>query len=164
MNLHIFISIRLSVSVLSSVIGLFPLTEESLSKVIEFEVLTAAVTKSSIFWDITPCSPLKVNRRFGGTRLLLLQGRVNNPSKKPAETSRAWYLLHVCLFLDLFSRPKEGGSSFLRNVGTYMPNARSHIPEDTLGFTYLISDIINHDEKLNTTPLVPKFQSPGVCK
>jgi hypothetical protein len=23
--------------------------------------------KSTIFWDITPCSPLKVNRRFGGT-------------------------------------------------------------------------------------------------
>jgi hypothetical protein len=22
--------------------------------------------KSSIFWDITPCSPLKFNRRFGG--------------------------------------------------------------------------------------------------
>jgi hypothetical protein len=27
--------------------------------------------KSSIFWDITPCSPLKVNRRFGGTELCL---------------------------------------------------------------------------------------------
>jgi hypothetical protein len=23
--------------------------------------------KSSTFWDITPCSPLKVNQRFGGT-------------------------------------------------------------------------------------------------
>jgi hypothetical protein len=29
-----------------------------------FEVLTAMVKKSSIFWDITPCNPLKVNRRF----------------------------------------------------------------------------------------------------
>jgi hypothetical protein len=34
---------------------------------VRFEVLTAAFVKSSIFWDITPCSPLKVNRRFGGT-------------------------------------------------------------------------------------------------
>jgi hypothetical protein len=32
-----------------------------------FEVLTAVVMKSTIFWDITPCCPLKVNRRFGGT-------------------------------------------------------------------------------------------------
>jgi hypothetical protein len=31
------------------------------------EVLTAVVMKSSAFWDITPCSPLRVNRRFGET-------------------------------------------------------------------------------------------------
>jgi hypothetical protein len=32
-----------------------------------FEVLTAVVMKSTISWDITPCSPLRVNRRFRGT-------------------------------------------------------------------------------------------------
>jgi hypothetical protein len=31
-----------------------------------FEVLTAAVLKSSIISDMTPCNPLEVNRRFGG--------------------------------------------------------------------------------------------------
>jgi hypothetical protein len=31
--------------------------------------------KSSIFWDITPCSPMNFNRRFGGTYRLHLQGR-----------------------------------------------------------------------------------------
>jgi hypothetical protein len=31
---------------------------------------TAWTMKSSIFWDITPYSPCKVNRRFGGTALL----------------------------------------------------------------------------------------------
>jgi hypothetical protein len=39
-----------------------------------FEVPTAVVMKSSIFWDITPCSPLKVNWCFGGTCRLHLQG------------------------------------------------------------------------------------------
>jgi hypothetical protein len=34
------------------------------------------VMKGSIFWDITPCSPLKVNRRCGGTCVLHLQGRI----------------------------------------------------------------------------------------
>jgi hypothetical protein len=29
---------------------------------------------SSVFWDITPCSPLKVSRCFGGTCRLHLQG------------------------------------------------------------------------------------------
>jgi hypothetical protein len=42
---------------------------------VEFEVLTAVVMKSTIFWDITPRSPLKFNRRFGGTYCLHLQGR-----------------------------------------------------------------------------------------
>jgi hypothetical protein len=31
--------------------------------------------KSSVFWDTTLCSPLKVNGRFGGTSRLHLQGR-----------------------------------------------------------------------------------------
>jgi hypothetical protein len=35
-------------------------------KVVGFEVFTAVVMKSAISWDIMPCSPLKVNRRFGG--------------------------------------------------------------------------------------------------
>jgi hypothetical protein len=38
-----------------------------------FEGLTAVVVKSSVFWDITLCSPLKVNRRFGGTCHVHLQ-------------------------------------------------------------------------------------------
>jgi hypothetical protein len=48
------------------------------------EVLTAVVMKSTIFWDITPCSPLSVNRRFGGTYGLHFQGRKNKLSEKPA--------------------------------------------------------------------------------
>jgi hypothetical protein len=40
-----------------------------------FEVLTAVIMKSTIFWDITPCSPLKVNRCLGGTCRLSFQGR-----------------------------------------------------------------------------------------
>jgi hypothetical protein len=30
--------------------------------------------KSTIVWDLTPCNPLKVHRRFGGTYRLHLQG------------------------------------------------------------------------------------------
>jgi hypothetical protein len=29
-----------------------------------FKILTAVVMKSIIFWDMTPCSPLKVNRHI----------------------------------------------------------------------------------------------------
>jgi hypothetical protein len=37
------------------------------------QVLTAVVEKSSIFWDKWRCSPLSVNRRFGGIYRLHLQ-------------------------------------------------------------------------------------------
>jgi hypothetical protein len=40
-------------------------------------VLKAVFMKSTIFWDITPCSPLEVNRRFGGTYSRHLQGRIS---------------------------------------------------------------------------------------
>jgi hypothetical protein len=36
------------------------------SSYLEFEAFTAMVMKSIIFWDMTPCSPLNFNRRFGG--------------------------------------------------------------------------------------------------
>jgi hypothetical protein len=40
------------------------------------QVETCSYVKSTIFWDITSCSPLSVNR-FGGTCRLHLQGREN---------------------------------------------------------------------------------------
>jgi hypothetical protein len=36
---------------------------------------TYAELKSTVLWDITPCSPSKVDRRFGGKYRLHLQGR-----------------------------------------------------------------------------------------
>jgi hypothetical protein len=51
--------------------------------IVGFEVLTAVVMKSTIFWDIMPCSPLKVNRHFG-EHIAPFSGSNNKPSKKPA--------------------------------------------------------------------------------
>jgi hypothetical protein len=50
--------------------------------------------KSTVFWDITPCSPLKVNRRFGGTFRLNLQGRISR-----AKYQRKSTLLATCFSL-----------------------------------------------------------------
>jgi hypothetical protein len=47
-----------------------------------FEILTAMVMKSIIFWVITPYSPLKVNRRFGETSTPF-SGPKKKPGKKP---------------------------------------------------------------------------------
>jgi hypothetical protein len=63
-----------------------------------FQQLNCSVTmfylKSITFWDMTPCSPLSFNRRFGGTYRLHLQGRRR--------------YVATCFFvglLNLFSRP-----------------------------------------------------------
>jgi hypothetical protein len=71
-----------------------------------YEVLTASVMKSAIFLDIMPCSPLKVNRRFGGTYRLHLQGR---------RISRASF--HAGFLLGLVFDAEDGGDMILRNVG-----------------------------------------------
>jgi hypothetical protein len=46
------------------------------------DTLTAVVMKSTIFWDITPCSPLKVGWRFGATYRLHSQGRISRAKEQ----------------------------------------------------------------------------------
>jgi hypothetical protein len=49
---------------------------------------SSRVMKSSIFWYITPCSPLKVNRRFGGTCRLHLHGPKISQARNKCEEGR----------------------------------------------------------------------------
>jgi hypothetical protein len=83
-----------------------------------FEFLTAVVVKSTIFWDITPCSPLSVNRRFGGTYRLHLQVRKNKFNKKSAwkQVESRSKLVYCGTY---FFEPEDGGDMFLRKVGWY---------------------------------------------
>jgi hypothetical protein len=85
------------------------------SSFVGFEVLTAVVMKSTIFWDITQCSPLKVNR-FRRNMSRLSSGSKNKPSKISV-SSAACYLLHAGFLLGLFFEPEDGGDIFLRKVG-----------------------------------------------
>jgi hypothetical protein len=49
--------------------------------------------KISTFWDIILCSPLKVNRRFGGTCRLHLQGRRISQERNEYEADRVFLKL-----------------------------------------------------------------------
>jgi hypothetical protein len=66
-----------------------------------FEVLTPVVMESSIFCDITPCNPLKVNRRFRGTCRLHLQYRRISQAKKKNQRERRWQGAGFLLWLIL---------------------------------------------------------------
>jgi hypothetical protein len=62
------------------------------------------IMNSTIFWDITSCSLLKVNRRFGGTYRLHLHLVLAT-------------CFHAGFLLSLVFDPEDGGDIFLRNVG-----------------------------------------------
>jgi hypothetical protein len=66
--------------------------------------------KSSIFWNITPCSPLKDNRRFGGACHFHLQCRRISQETSVKEGGKQVSFLRG-LFLDL----EDGGDRLLRN-------------------------------------------------
>jgi hypothetical protein len=72
-----------------------------------------------MFCDITPYSPLNVNRGFGGTCYLHLQGRrINqtiNQYEAGSKQNSATYNMQVS-YLASFD-PEDGGDMFLRNIG-----------------------------------------------
>jgi hypothetical protein len=74
------------------------------SAFVGFEVLTPVVMKIYIIWDITPCSPLNVNRRFGGTCRLqgrrIIQNMKAGGKKSPSFDSQRATRLYI---LELFT-------------------------------------------------------------
>jgi hypothetical protein len=94
--------------------------------------------KSTIFWGTTPCSPLKVNRRFEGTYRLHFLGYIpddgilhnhrcenlksyivflyGEATHRHIQALLATYF-HVGFLLGLFFDPEDRGDMFLRNVG-----------------------------------------------
>jgi hypothetical protein len=70
--------------------------------------------KDSIFWNITPCSPVKVSQRSGGRCRLHLQDR---------RTNQARALLVICLhagfLLGLIFDPEDEGDMFLQSRLTF---------------------------------------------
>jgi hypothetical protein len=70
------------------------------------EVFTAAIMKTSIFWDITPCSPLNVNPMFRSKISPQCLVPKNKPSKKKNSVKQvaSRVLLHAAFFAWLILR------------------------------------------------------------
>jgi hypothetical protein len=84
------------------------------SGLVGFEVPTAVVMKSTIFWDITPCSPLSFNRHFGEIYRLHLQGQKISRARNQRETRwqalypRRWSSLTLPhIFIDFYADKKR---------------------------------------------------------
>jgi hypothetical protein len=75
----------------------FSLTEkQSVSLCVGFKVITTVFMKSCIFWNMTPCSPLRVNRRFRAT-CRLLHGHTVNHARNQRHTATGSKQSHLCL-------------------------------------------------------------------
>jgi hypothetical protein len=79
---------------------------------VRFEVFTAVIMKNAVFWDVAPCRYF-VNRRFGGTYHLHLQG-IRNPR---AMNQRKQVGVYAGSSLVDFLYPEDRGDTYLRNVG-----------------------------------------------
>jgi hypothetical protein len=86
---------------------------------IGFEVLKVLVMKSSVFWDITPFSPLKIIRRFGGTHLLGHQ--------VPLAT---FFMLIYCLAYYL--APKMEAACSSETSVNFRQTTRRYVPENRI--------------------------------
>jgi hypothetical protein len=71
--------------------------------------------KSYIFWDMTPCRPLKINRRFGGTYRLMFSNtlslcsslNVRNQVSHPYSTTGKIIVLYIRVFLFMYIKRKD---------------------------------------------------------
>jgi hypothetical protein len=96
-----------------------------------FEVLTAVVMKSTVFWDIMPCSSLKVNWHFRGTYRLHLQGRrISFARNRCKRRWQAAAYFHAGFLLGLFYNLTDRGDKFLRNVSYFQRSTHCYITED----------------------------------
>jgi hypothetical protein len=100
--------------------------------IVGFEVLKAVIMKGPIFWDITSCSPLKVNGRFGGTYRLHLQSR-----NMRQETS----VKQVANLQETFFY--ETSVDFQRNTLRYVPEERTIFYFCLLSLSPLLSLLIS---------------------
>jgi hypothetical protein len=73
--------------------------------------------KSTIFWDIRSCSPMSVNRRFGGTyRLHLQDRRISRARNQFASRALLAPCFHAGFLLGLLFDPEDGVDMFFRNI------------------------------------------------
>jgi hypothetical protein len=78
-------------------------------KPIKIEVFTAAIMRSSVFWDMMMHSPLKVNRCFKRTCRLHLQGQ----RERRARNQLSLLPTSASFLLSLLFNLGDGGDTFL---------------------------------------------------
>jgi hypothetical protein len=85
---------------------------------------TFVILKNSIFWDVTPCSMLKVNRRFGGICSFHFHGRRIHQARNKHEAVNKQ---RVCLAY--YSTLKMEEAYYPESSVNFQQASRQYIPE-----------------------------------
>jgi hypothetical protein len=99
------------------------------------------LTKSSLFWDITPCCPVIVKLTFRRNISLLSSGSKNMSRKKQAwsrQHSELCLLPVSCWFITSFAVPEDGGDVFLWNFVDFQLTTGCYILENTTLLLFLL--------------------------
>jgi hypothetical protein len=101
------------------------------------------VMKSSTFWDITPCSPLKVNWRFWGTCCFHLQGRRVSQARNQHEASSKQSF--TCCLL-----PRRQNYLYIKSASHPVLGAQNEIKHNLISHQNLDPFILLHFCDCNT--------------
>jgi hypothetical protein len=104
--------------------------EDLVNCVLASRFTTIAFPKSciSIFWDVTPCSPLKVNWHFKRTCHVHLQGwRISQARNQHEEGSKHSFMLVSCLAYSLTLKMEVICSS---KISVHFQWIARHVPEN----------------------------------
>jgi hypothetical protein len=99
--------------------------------------------KSTILWDITPCSPLEVNRRFGRIYKLHLEGRRISRTRN----QRAPNASTLISCSDYFSILKMGAICSSETLVDFQRITRRYIPEDSTLHNHYCENLKCYREK-----------------
>jgi hypothetical protein len=100
--------------------------------------------KSTIFWDITSCNPLRVIRRFGGTYRLHLQGRKISRARNQRER---WFLAQI-----IFSTLKMEATCFSETSADTQRTTRRYIPEDGTLHNHRCENLTSYIIRISVRP------------
>jgi hypothetical protein len=98
---------------------------------VEVDVPTAVVMKNSIFWNITPCRLLKVNRCFGVTFRLHLQGRRTSQIRNQHKAESKQIFILVSFLASSSTLNIEVTRSF-ETLVDFQHSTWRYIPEDII--------------------------------
>jgi hypothetical protein len=83
---------------------------------------------SSLFWDITPCSPVKINSCFGGTYRYHLQGRIVSQATNQGEAGKK----QIFILISCWAYPEDGGDISSETSADFHLTTRRYISQSQL--------------------------------